>query len=234
VKNKKEKLKEKLTDAVCTFLGSILALLVYYLIYGHIRKFFLGFNYFPKGFVDVIMGVIFSTLVALGFLLISFFLIWWESIIFYKKPVVDITFYNENKVKLNKLNFARTPEEPKFLKIKFETQLGVLQAKIIRLIKPVILINTNPQMCAFEFDDGFPYEINNYRIENNIINCDIMKLFGVSTVPVSTNMDFNVQLIMPANGVIKIEIVPQTSSRFLKALFKYYCKFEAKLEIKGE
>lgn len=242
MKNKKEKLKEKLKekskekliDTVCTFIGSILALLVYYHISGAIQKLLLGFMGIPKGFINVSMGAVFSILVALGFFVTS--LLWFglESIRFYKKPVIDVTFYDENKKELKKLSFVKSPEEPKFLKIKFETQLSRFQVKIIRLIKPIILIDTNPPMCAFEFDTGFPYEINDYRIEDNIIQCDVMKRFGVSDVVLSMNMDFNVQLIMPANGVIKIETLLQTKNIIYKILFRYYCKYEAKLEIKGE
>lgn len=233
MKNKLKELKKKLVETLCTFLGSFLALFAYYFLSEPIQNFLLKVG-IPKNFSSFIMSTIFSLFVALGFLLFYACFLLLSTVTWFKRPTVSITFYNDKKCEIKKLNFKKNPEEPKFLKMKFETKLNWLQTKVIQVLKPMIVINSNPPMCAFAFDDGFPYEVENYKIEGKTIYCDILKLFSVSEKPVSVNMDFNAQLITCATGTIKVTCVPQIKNSILKGLMRTYFKCEAELEIKGD
>ncbi|MFK4912062.1 MULTISPECIES: hypothetical protein [Lactococcus] len=227
----KNKLKEKAFDLLCTFLGSFPAFYIYQLSAGNICI-FLKKSDFPKTLIDMILASYFSLLVGLGFILALFLII---LLSFFKKPEVNITFYNEQQTQIGFLDFTIEKEEPKFLRIKFETKLKKFQKIIIDWLNIEIQVSTNPKMCKIELDEGFSFHNEDYKSVSDRFMCNVFRNFQNSDNSTSVSVDVNVLLINKATGEIKVESALVGEVSLIKRILRNYCKYNVnQLIIKGE
>lgn len=227
----KDKLKEKSFDLLCTFLGSFPAFFIYQLSSNKIGI-LLKNSRFSKSIIDLILASYLSILVALGYILIMGIIILFSI---FKKPQVNVKFYNEQQLEINFLDFTIAKEEPQFLNIKVEMKFKWFQKKIIDWLKLEIQVSTNPRICKIELDEGFSFQNEDYKSFSDKFRCNVFRNFQTSDNVTSVSVDVNVQLVNSGTGEIKVESVLPGESSLVKKILKSYCKYNVnQLAIKGE
>lgn len=223
----KEKLKSKFSDVILTFLSSVIAIYL-----------FLKSNSFlvslmetlgvPAERVNMLLGVYFSTIVSVIYVLMLLFLVVFQkSLSFIARPKIVISFYNKKGKTEHELDFKEQPEEPRYLKISFLAKFSSFQLFLLRdILKAKVLISLNPKMCAIELYEGFVGTNDDYKIIEHSLQCDFFPKFLPSSEEKGLDTELSLLLINSAKGEIIVGLDLSDTNKVFKMLFKNYCKFD--------
>lgn len=225
------KIKAKFSDAIFTFLGSILALVISTKYSDNIKSLLKSLSISDSN-IDKIIGFLFALLVVLGFI---FCMLVWEIIkvlfSFRKRPKILITFVDEINERLEMLRFIDNSEEPQFVRLKFSTKFNRFQLKFLKMMKSRLKVEINPKIFSMELNDGFGSDEYS-EIENNVLYFKLFDLYSSSQNELQIYKDIQIQRI--SSGISEIKISMEISKPVFKWIFFKYCVLDVeKLQIEG-
>lgn len=227
----KSKLKSKLSDAIFTFIGSILALFISSKYTTNIEKFLKELSISDSN-IDRIVSFIFALLVVISFI-VSMLI--WEAIkhlcAFRLRPKIFISYTNEKNKTLENLSFRKNPEDPQFLSINFTSKFNLLQLTLLKKMQCRLKIEINPKIFSIELNDGFESD-DQSEITDNILYFKIFDLYS----PSKNEMQIikNIQLQRISSGIGEIKYSMEIKGSKLKWFLYKYCIFDVKnLQIEG-
>lgn len=223
----KEKIKSKLLDAFATFIGSMLALFFSNKVMANIQVFFNNLE-ISEGTQAKLSTAILALFVAIGYIsVLIIFNILLKFIIYFSRPIIKISFTNEQKKSI--LHLDLTNDEAEYLNIRVNSKFNRFQLWVIRkLLRAKLVISVSPMMCSVELADGYIANDDVYRIDkrSGSIYCDILSKYSPSKNYIAINVELNILRVLNSDGefTFKLDISECKASKLM--FLEYYCKFE--------
>lgn len=222
------KIKTKLTDALFTFIGSILALIISSKFSSNIKELLKQLSISDSN-IEKILGFIFALLVVFGFVICMLF---WEVLkLVFVRPKILITYTNEINEHLETISFTENYEEPQFIRIKFSTKFNKFQLTFLKMMQSRLKVEINPKIFSVELNDGFESDEHS-EIINNVLYFKIFDLYSSSGNEMQIFKDLQLQRI--SAGVSEIKFSMEIHKPVFKWFMFNYCVFDVgNLQIEG-
>lgn len=227
------KAKNKTSDAIFTFLGSLLAMYINIKIDPLLKKIF---ELYPvsEEHEKYISSLCLALLIAIGYIIS---LILWEILKgifkFIKRPQLSVNFKDETDSSIETLTFLSPDAEPQFLRITFSPIMSNFQIVILKAIKARIVVKFNPRILNMELDEGFQSD-NDSEIINNELLFNLFQLFESTTEYEASSIKKDLQVSLISGGTAYVRLGIKTPNKLITFLFSRYCIFKIdKLTIEG-
>lgn len=231
----KEKIANKLFDALLVLIASIITIILKKYYSPYIGKFIKFFDLDESNAIKI-ETIFFSFMVALIYVVILI-MYWFIKSLFsvFSRPEIKVEFFNNNDEPITTLYFNNTLEDIKYLKISLKSKFNKLQLYLLnKYLNANLKISINPKMCTIELYEGFIAKNLEYHVKDNDVVFDFFSKYSPSKNEKNIIVELNIMLMHLGEGEAIVSLEIPEYYKFRKLIFEKYCKINvSQLDIKG-